>query len=162
MKESVFDVLIYLFENYINDDAEVTEFNQDRETLRYELMEAGFHKSSISKAFDWLEDLTAIQNNPVQPLHVEGHSVRMYTEEEMEKLSTECRGFLLFLEQTGALDHTTREMVIDRIMALEDVTVDLDQLKWVTLMVMFNQPGHEAAFAWMEDLVLDETTGVLH
>jgi Smg protein len=29
-------------------------------------------------------------------------------------------------------------------------------------MVLFNQPGEEAAYAWMEDLVLDSMTGSLH
>ena len=40
-------------------------------------------------------------------------------------------------------------------MALEDEEIDLDQLKWVVLMVLFNQPGRESAYAWMEDLVID-------
>ena len=62
----------------------------------------------------------------------------------------------------GVLDHSTREMAIDRVMALEEDEADLEQLKWVILMVLFNQPGREAAFAWMEDLVLDEMAGVLH
>ena len=57
---------------------------------------------------------------------------------------------------------TSRELVIDRVMALESEEIDLDQLKWVVLMVLFNQPGSEAAFAWMEDLVLDEVVGQLH
>ena len=43
-----------------------------------------------------------------------------------------------------------REVVIDRAMALDQDEVDLDDLKWVVLMVLFNQPGAEAAFAWME------------
>ncbi|MGD9390183.1 MAG: DUF494 family protein, partial [Thioalkalispiraceae bacterium] len=68
----------------------------------------------------------------------------------------------LFLEQTGVLDHNTRELVIDRVMALEADEIDMEQLKWVVLMVLFNQPGREAAFAWMEDLVFEEATGILH
>jgi Smg protein len=47
-------------------------------------------------------------------------------------------------------------------MALESDEVDLDQLKWVILMVLFNQPGQEAAVAWMEDLVLDEVVAQVH
>ena len=35
--------------------------------------------------------------------------------------------------------------------------LDLDDLKWVVLMVLFNQPGSEAAYAWMEtQMFLDE------
>ena len=60
------------------------------------------------------------------------------------------------------LDATTRELVIDRIEALEGEDIDLEQLKWVVLMVLFNQPGKEAVCAWMEDLVLDKASGRLH
>jgi Smg protein len=68
----------------------------------------------------------------------------------------------MFLEQLGVLDQTSRELVIDRIMALDTDDIDLDTLKWVVLMVLFNQPGQEAAYAWMEGLVLDEMASVLH
>jgi Smg protein len=81
--------------------------------------------------------------------------VRIYTGDEMGRLDTRCRGFLIFLEQVGVLDGLSRELVIDRVMALEDEEMDLDQLKWVVLMVLFNQPGRESAYAWMEDLVID-------
>ena len=77
-------------------------------------------------------------------------------------MDAECRGFLIFLEQTGVLDPIARELVIDRAMALETQEIDMPQLKWVILMVLFNQPGHEAAFAWMEDLIFDEISDHLH
>lgn len=162
MKESVFDILIYLFENYINDEAEEVELQQDRDTLKDELLEAGFQRTAIGKAFDWLEALAELQDQPVDSAPVPAHSIRIYSEPECEKLDVDSRGFILFLEQMGVLDYTAREMVIDRVMALEEERVDLDQLKWVILMVLFNQPGREAAFAWMEDLVLDEVAGTLH
>jgi Smg protein len=108
-----------------------------------------------------LEGLADLQDDAL-PAAVPSGSLRFYSEPELEKINTECRGFILFMEQMGVLDSATREMVIDRVMALEEDEVDLEQLKWVILMVLFNQPGREAAFAWMEDLVLDETAGVLH
>ena len=74
----------------------------------------------------------------------------------------QCRGFLAFLEQAGVLDAQTRELVVDRVMALEAGGVGLEQLKWVVLMVLFNQPGKEDVYAFMEDLVLDRSSGLLH
>ena len=71
-------------------------------------------------------------------------------------------GFLLFLEQVKVLDATTRELVIDRVMALGSEPIDLEQLKWVVLMVLFNQPGQEIMFSWMEDFVLDREACRLH
>ena len=52
MKENVFDVLMYLFENYMDEDPEV---DQDQEALTSELTQAGFPKGEIRKAFSWLE-----------------------------------------------------------------------------------------------------------
>jgi len=158
MKQNVFDVLMYLFENFINDESELDE---DQDVLREVLLEAGFKQNEIRKAFDWLEGLAELQDETPQAV-VPSSSIRMYSEREYAKINTECRGYLLFMEQMGVLDGTTREMVIDRVMALEEDEVDLEQLKWVILMVLFNQPGREAAFAWMEDLVMDEMSGVLH
>ena len=157
MKQDVFDVLLYLFENYMYDEGEL---EPDQEHLRDELLEAGFRQNDIYKAFNWLEGLVELSEEPYEP--VVSHALRIYSTHELERLDTECRGFLLFLEQMGVLNHATREMVIDRVMALESDEVDLDRLKWVVLMVLFNQPGQEAAVAWMEDLVLDERAIPLH
>jgi len=158
MKQDVFDILLYLFENYLYDEGEL---EQDRESLRKELLDAGFRSTEIGKAFDWLEGLAAIPERVTGNM-VRQQSIRIFSDEEQERLDVDSRGFLLFLEQMGVLDPTTREMVIDRVMALDSDEADLEQLKWVVLMVLFNQPGQEAAVAWMEDLVLDERAGLLH
>ncbi len=157
MKQDVFDILLYLFENYMYDDGEL---DHDQETLRVELEEAGFRQSEIRKAFDWLEGLASLPHRPENGLA--SQSLRIYSDRECERLDRDCRGFILFLEQMGVLDHATRELVIDRVMALESDDVDLEQLKWVILMVLFNQPGQEAAVAWMEDIVLDEMPSLMH
>ncbi|MFZ5594839.1 MAG: DUF494 family protein [Pseudomonadota bacterium] len=154
MKENVLDVLMYLFENYL--DGEL-EFASDHDSLKKELIEAGFHHGEIDKAFVWLEGMALLRENASRSaVRPAGHSIRVFTAQEMVRLDLECRGFLLFLEQIGVLDPINRELVIDRVMALESEDIDLAQLKWVILMVLFNQPGQEAAYAWMEDLVFDE------
>ena len=158
MKESIFDVLMYLFENYMNDDIEI---DVDEEALRIELSAAGFHPAQISKAFDWLEGLASLQDDAdYTPINTA--AIRVYTSEECDKMDADSRGLLLFLEQTGVLDHTTRELVIDRAMALETDEIDTEQLKWVILMVLFNQPGFDGHYSWMEDLVFAEATGMLN
>ena len=69
---------------------------------------------------------------------------------------------MLYLDHNDILDPVHRELVIDRVMALESEHIDLEQLKWVVLMVLFNQPGQEAAFAWMHDLVYEAEPGLVH
>ena len=51
MKENVFDVLIYLFENYMDEE---TEVSPDPDSIRSELLEIGFPHREINRAFDWL------------------------------------------------------------------------------------------------------------
>lgn len=156
MKENVLDVLMYLFQNDIEEDIEV---DPDRESVQMELLAAGFPAQEIAQAFTWLDSLI---DRPSLPLPVNPRSYRIYVDTEMDRLDVECRGFLLLLEQGGILDPETREGVIDRVMALETDEIDLHQLKWIILMVLFNQPGHEEAYAWMEDLVFDDCPGYLH
>lgn len=158
MKENVMDVLMYLFENYIYDDPEITP---DRDDLETNLHQAGFSNNEIAKAFKWLDELAE------QEIPLENHKqmlapTRMYHDQEQQKLDVECRGFIMQLENQGVLTPASREVVIDRIMALEKEDTDLDDLKWVILMVLFNQPGQAANYAWIEDMVFYEEQELRH
>jgi len=157
MKENVFDVLMYLFENYYMDDE--SPLAPDREIVELELSKAGFPSREIDQAFSWMEGLT---RDRVPATLQAARSTRLFSSREMERLDTECRGFILFLEQMGVLSPDARELAIDRAMALESADLDLDQMKWVVMMVLFNQPGEEAAYAWVEDLVFDSSARSLH
>lgn len=153
MKENVFDVLIYLFENYLEDESRLAT---DPDTVRDELLEAGFPAAEISKAFHWLESLT--ETHPLRP----STSFRVFCAEEMARLDVECRGFLLFLEQCGILNPASRELVIDRAMALAEENLTLDDLKWLILLVLFSQPDEETAYARMEHLMDHHLPAVWH
>lgn len=159
MKQTVIDILIYLFENYIDDEIEL---DVDRDRLKSELHNAGFESGQVAKAFDWLQELAINRASADELPSAAQTSSRIYTTEEQRKLDVECRGFMYFLEQAGVLDPVSRELVIDRVLALEPDEIDIGQLKWIILMVLFNQPGQEQAFLWMEDLVMDDLYGNLH
>jgi Smg protein len=157
MKENVFDVLMYLFENYyMDEDNPVTP---DRESVQQELSQAGFPTLEINRAFLWMEGLASEPNPPDKQ---SDRSLRLFSNVEMQRLDTACRGFILFLEQMDVLTPASRELAIDRAMALENEDFDLEQLKWVILMVLINQPGEEAAYTWVEDLVSDSLSNHLH
>lgn len=147
MKETVLDVLMYLFENYQHGEFSDMD-NQD--TLRDELVAAGFPTEEVNHAFAWLDGLTEQRQRPL--IFSPRGSLRVFSREELARLSVDCRGFLLYLEQLGILDGPAREAVIDRLMAIDD-EVDLERVKWVCLLVMVNQPNGEEAFDHLEDLV---------
>ena len=159
MKEGVLDILIYLFENYF--DTETDEgFEPDRATLKHELEHAGFPTNEVERALCWLEELAA---DPAR-LHPSPttRATRVFAALEQARLDTDCRGYLVHLEQVGILSPTQRELVIDRLMALEGDEIDIEKLKWVVLMVLFSQPGQETAFSRMEDLVFEDRSGAIH
>ena len=64
MKENVLDVLMYLFQNYMDD----AETDPDRESIQTELLAAGFPSREIQQAFEWLDGLI---ERRLQCLHVD-------------------------------------------------------------------------------------------
>jgi Smg protein len=150
MIASVLDILIYVFDRYMLEEApEVPE----REDLARDLERAGFGHANVERALDWLADLAGERGRPV--IGDTGAAVRVFSDGELARLSTECRGFLMTLERLGVLSPQQREIVVDRMLALDADELDTEQLKWVVLMVLSSQPGQEQAFARMEDFVYD-------
>lgn len=152
MKENVLDLLMYLFENYIYEEPESTP---DRDSLGDSLEEAGFSTAEIDRAFNWLDGLSEQRSLPELGGH-ESNPVRVFNSDECRRLDIDARGFIMYLENAAVLDPARREQVLDRLAALDADEIDLEDVKWVVLMVLFNQPGQEANYAWMEDLMFDE------
>lgn len=150
----MFEIIIYLFENYLVDES---GFVPDSETIRTELLEAGFPGADVTNAFEWLESLAEHQD-----IKSAAPSFRVFCSREEARLDTECRGLLIFLEQSGILTPASRELVIDRLMAFEESEITLENLKWVVLVILFSRPEDETAFARMEDLVYENIPTVVH
>jgi Smg protein len=159
MKESVLDILIYLFENYFDAEASVAP-EPDRDTLKEELERAGFSEREVGRALEWLEQLCADPERAgaIPP----SRSVRVFDAREQARLDTDCRGYILYLENIGIVNAAQRELVIDRLLALDARQIDIEQVKWVVLMVLFSQPGQENALLRMEDLVFDSRAEPVH
>ena len=64
MKETILDVLLYLFEHYFYDDPDAV---RDRDSLQNGLIQAGFSPAEINKAFDWLDELANQRPATAQP-----------------------------------------------------------------------------------------------
>ena len=158
MKENVLDVLMYLFETYVDTEEDP---EPDQNELRAELSRAGFGDAEIDRALLWLDGLTDQQQSLDYGCQT-GHGIRIYNEFEHERLDSACRGYISYLEQIGILSPPQREILVDRLLALETADIDVEQIKWVVLMVLFSQPGQEHAYARMEDLVFDESSGSIH
>jgi Smg protein len=154
MTTSVLDILIYVFDRYmLEDTSEVPE----RDDLARDLELMGFGSASVERALDWLADLADVRLQSAETVPRQSRSLRVYSDGELARLSTESRGFLMHLERHDILTPVQREVVLDRLLALDSEELDTEQIKWVVLMVLSSQPGQEQAFARMEDLVSDTT-----
>jgi Smg protein len=141
----MFDILVYLFENYYQ-----TETYPDQDTLERKLHAAGFENEDIHEALDWLSELTrSPQDSLPESLDLRS-SFRGYNGGETGKLSLETRGFISFLESARILTPLLRELVIERAMELPDEIVRLDKLKVIVLMVLWTRRGN------VDALILDE------
>lgn len=158
MNHSVLDVLMYLFETFSEQGHDEAT---DHGVLRQELLQAGFREPEVDRALTWLEDLNSDPDRPLTVAPAE-RSVRVFNSLELSRIDTQCRGYLLYLEQVGILSPLSREIVIERLMALDAGEIDVEQVKWVTLMVLFSQTEQEQAFSRMEDLVFEENTGLVN
>jgi Smg protein len=155
MKETVLDVLMYLFESYVESQDEP---EPDRRELKRELGRAGFHDREIERALDWLDGLNDAESSKAP----QQTAVRVFDLAEQERLDAASRGYLLQLEQIGILKPVQRELVIDRLLALDHDEIDVEQTKWVVMMVLFSQPGQHEAYARMEDLVYADDAAWVH
>ncbi len=160
MKENVIDVLMFLFDNYLSLEEGMP---QDEISLAYELREAGFETQNINKAFDWLGQLADIKQKPCLLGRAPGQqSMRFYSQPEISKLNIACRGFLLNLEGAGLLEAAIREVIIDRVMAIDVPMLSLQQFKRIVGLIMINHTGQEEMLHWVENLVCDQNENIFH
>ncbi len=160
MKEGVIDVLMYIFSSYADQENSLPE---DRDGIDADLRAAGFDSLEIDKAFEWLDGLALDEDIPV--INQSSQTTRVFSPQETQRLADDAQGFLLFLEQSGVLTPTLRELVINRVMALDSVSeVDLEELKWVVMMVLFNstEEHDENTLMHFEDIVFADQPAIFH
>lgn len=155
----MFEILMFLFENYMNGSATLLADNQ---TIVTEMERIGFDRYDVSRAIDWLDGLNQFQVSVFAGPRVRASTMRLYAPQELERLGVEGVGLLMRLENLNILDGTTREVVIDRLMALDPREVDLGKIKWVVLLALFNQPDKKSAIVLLQDLILADAFKVMH
>ncbi len=152
----MFDVLVYLYENYYRPDA-----CPDADTLARKLSAAGFEGDEIDSALSWLSGLANVTQTTIPVAYADSTSFRVYVDIEYERLSAECIGFLSFLESAGVLNPLLREVVIERALATDETPVSLESLRVIVLMVFWSQ-GEEPDALILEELLEDGAPRQMH
>lgn len=152
--ESVLNALMYIFRHHIHSSGELVASTSQ---LFEKLEELGFSRQTVYQALDWMKNLNRDSRTEETNL-LTTQGFRVYTAEELKVLGPECHSLLLNLEAWKILTPHTRELVINRVLELENEGIDLQLLKWVTLMVLFSQPDEQGALQCMELFVLGDAT----
>ena len=125
MENSVFDILVYVFDHYMFEELPAAA---ERADIARDLETAGFGGVNLQRALDWLADLADERGRP--GLGFNARAFRLYSNEETMRLDVGCRGLLLALEHGGILSPRQREIVIERLLALDAEELNLEQVKW--------------------------------
>lgn len=151
----MFDVLVYLYENYWRADA-----CPDEAQLARKLTAVGFENDEIQEALSWLSGLNGTAH---LSLPQGAHSMRVYTAAERIHLGDESISFIAFLESAGVLPPAMREVVVDRAMATgaESGTLSLDDMKIIVLMVFWSR-GEEPDALILDELFVDPVDRLIH
>jgi Smg protein len=152
----MFDVLVYLYENYWRPDA-----CPEPRQLRRKLSAVGFEKDEIQDALRWLDGLTHTAGAEPAAAEPGAGSSRVYTEAEQDLLGEASIGFVSFLESAGVLTPALREIVIDRAMAAGVGRLALEDLKVIVLMVFWSQ-GEEPDALILDELFVDDEDRLIH
>lgn len=173
--EPMFEVLVYVYENYWRGDA-----CPELEQLGRKLSAQGFDAEEIRDALRWLDGLSlatqgvqltrdadgtsatvTLRGTGDAALPQSAHSMRVYSTAEQEHLGAECLGFVSFLESSGVLPAGMREIVVERAMATPGEPLALDELKIIVLMVHWST-GVEPDALVLDELCDDTLNRVAH
>ena len=147
------EILVYLFENYYDFGT-----HPEPDALARKLTAVGFDGLEIEAALGWLQGL---KSAPIAEFAGDRSAVRIYTDEEQNKLGVDCLNFVVFLELAGVVTPAMRELIIERGMTLDDEPVALDKFKIIVLMVLWSrEQGLEPLI--VEELLYDANPDLLH
>ena len=160
----MFEVLVFVYENYWRGDA-----CPEAHALERKLCAHGFEPEEIQEALAWLDGLNVAAQNICVPAQSQlewspepsDASMRVFSVTEQDKLGAECLGFITFLESSGVLPAALREIVVDRAMVVPDDVVPLDALKIIVLMVYWRF-GHEPDALILDELCDDADDRIAH
>ncbi len=145
----MFEVLVFMFENYF-----ANQSMPDDATMEQELSAAGFEQNDILGAFDWYQQMKSMLSAPEHHYAHNVTAMRMFTKVELKRINTESLGFLIFLQQADVINDVERDLIIDRAMALKKVFIGIEEIRWITMMALWNQ-GREKDYSFVEDALFN-------
>lgn len=155
------DILIFVYENFFS-----AGIYPSRTVLAERLYAAGFQANEVDGTLNWLASLeiqthpeknpvTCINNFPEDWNRPIGN--RYFGPSELEHLQPEGWQFLACLENSGVLSPIQRELILSGLLTSEWDEPDIENIKLMTLMVLWRQGDSPSALLIEELIHLDYT-----
>ena len=152
IKEDFLDILLYLFEYYSEDPVRESDTSF---VIRDHLIDAGFQDAAIDHAMDWVE----IFKNPREGMMLHPpstSSVRILSDDEKNLLDIECQNYISRLEKFGLLTPEKRELLIDKLTSIGIEPMDLEVVKALSILMLFQEPSVEVRLhAYENEEIID-------
>lgn len=159
IKESLLNVLMYVFENFIEDEIDI----KSPKNIISEMVADGFQKEQATQALDWFASLSSQQQaDETFCQKISDNSFRIYLDYELHKITNNARQLLRTLEKADIIDSYLREIIIHHAMALDEPIIDEAEIKWVALMALYGIPGKKTQLALLEEMVLFDESDKKH
>lgn len=136
------DILIFVVERYFGSGN-----YPDAGSLSRNLSAAGFDDEDVRRSLEWL---SGMERGGVPCDDPGERGMRHFSALEQHAFDVASRSFLLFLERCGVLSSVQRELVIERVLALEVTEACVEHVKLVVLLVLWHQRQT------LDSLILDE------
>ena len=152
IKEDFLDILLYLFEYYSEDPVRESDTSF---VIRDHLIDAGFQDAAIDHAMDWVEIFKDPKEDTM--LHVpSSSSVRILSDDEKNLLDVECQNYISRLEKFGLLTPEKRELLIDKLTSIGFEPMDLEVVKALSILMLFQEPSVEVKLhAYENEEIID-------
>ena len=152
IKEDFLDILLYLFEYYSEDPVRESDTSF---VIRDHLIDAGFQDVAIDHAMDWVEIFKNSKDDTM--LHTPSNSsVRILSDDEKNLLDVECQNYISRLEKFGLLTPEKRELLIDKLTSIGFEPMDLEVVKALSILMLFQEPSVEVRLhAYENEEIID-------
>ena len=152
IKEDFLDILLYLFEYYSEDPVRESDTSF---VIRDHLIDAGFQDAAIDHAMDWVEIFKNQGENMM--LHTPSNSsIRILSDDEKNLLDVECQNYISRLEKFGLLTPEKRELLIDKLTSIGFEPMDLEVVKALSILMLFQEPSVEVKLhAYENEEIID-------
>jgi Smg protein len=154
MKASLLEILISLLAHQVNKAVHGANLLSPEQAM----ILATSSNSDLAKATAWFETLVNKSLSPIpsaSTFHIRS-SIRIYPDEERNKLGEEGIKLLEELVQIKVLSLAQREVVIDQLMKLDTDEIPIHQLRWVLFVALATEAKNAEQLCWLDCLVLKD------